>query len=79
MAITSIPSATWTSVLTTSADTAFQNRGGSVMYLTTVATGSLDLEDGIAVPVGGVVVVGTGLAVSVNFPQGSGSVHSVGI
>lgn len=49
------------------------------MYLTTVATGSLDLEDGVAVPVGSVVVVGTGLAVSVNFPQGSGFVHSVGI
>jgi len=79
MAITSIPSATWTSVVTTTTDTAFQNRGGSVMYLTTVATGSLDLEDGVAVPVGSVVVVGTGLAVSVNFPQGSGFVHSVGI
>lgn len=79
MAITSVSEATWTEVTTTSEDTAFQNRGGSVMYLTTVSTGSLDLSDGIAVPVGQVVVVATGKTVSVNFPQGAGSVFYVGV
>lgn len=79
MAITSVPAATWTEVTTTTEDTAFQNRGGAVMYLTTEDTTSLDLEDGIAVPVGLVVAVASGKTVSVNFPQGSGSVFYVGV
>jgi len=79
MAITNVPAATWTEVATTTEDTAFQNRGGTVMYLTTVATGSLDLADGIAVPVGSVAVIGSGKTVSVSFPQGAGSVFSVGV
>ena len=79
MAITSIPAATWTEVATTSADTAFQNRGGSMMYATTESTGSLELSDGIAVPPGFVIVIGSGKTVSVSFPQGTGSVHSVGV
>jgi len=79
MTITAVPAATWTSVTTTTEDTAFQNRGGSVMYLTTVATGALELNDGIAVPVGSVAVVGTGKDVSVSFPQGAGSVFSIGV
>jgi hypothetical protein len=79
MAIASIPKAAWTEVATTTEDTAFQNRGGSVMYLTTVATGSLELNDGIAVPVGSVAVIGTGKTVSVSFPQGPGSVFYTGV
>lgn len=79
MSITSVPAATWTEIATTTADTAFQNRGGSVMYLTTEDTSSLDLSDGIAVPVGNVVVVSSGNTVYVNFPQGSGSVYHGGI
>lgn len=79
MAITSVPAATWTEVATTTEDTAFQNRGGAMMYLTTEDTASLDLEDGIAVPVGMVAVVSEGKTVSVNFPQGAGSVFYVGV
>jgi hypothetical protein len=79
MSITNVPAATWTEVATTTADTAFQNRGGSMMYLTTVDTTGLDLSDGISVPVGFIVVVSASKTVSVNFPQGAGSVYSVAI
>jgi len=79
MAITSVPASAWTEVATTSENTAFQNRGGSVMYLTTVTTGSLELNDGIAVPVNSVAVIATGKTVSVSFPQGPGSVFYVGV
>lgn len=79
MAITNVTADTWTEVTTTTEDTAFQNRGGSMMYLTTVATGALDIADGIAVPMGSVAVVSTGKTVSVSFPQGAGSVFSVGV
>ena len=79
MAITSITSGAWTSVTTTTEDTAVQNRGGSVMYLTTENTAALDLSDGIAVPVGAVVVVNSGKDVSVNFPKGDGHVYYAGI
>lgn len=79
MAITSITAATWTEVATTTEDTAFQNRGGSMMYLTTISTSGLDLSDGIAVPPGFVAVINTGKTVSVSFPQGAGSVFYVGV
>lgn len=79
MSITSVNAGEWTEVTTTTEDTAFQNRGGAVMYLTTVATDALDLSDGIAVPVGMVAVVSEGKTVSVNFPQGAGSVFHVGV
>lgn len=79
MAITNVPAATWTEVATTTEDTAFQNRGGSMMYLTTVDTGALGLNDGIAVPVGSVAVIGSGKTVSVTFPQGPGAVFYVGV
>jgi hypothetical protein len=79
MSITNVPAATWTEVATTSADTAFQNRGGSMMYLTTIDTTGLDISDGIAVPAGFVAVIGTGKTVSVSFPQGAGSVFYVGV
>lgn len=79
MAISNISPGVWTSVTTTAEDTAFQNRGGSVMYLTTEVTGSLSLNDGIAVPPGLVVVIAAGKNVSVCFPTGAGSVHYVGV
>lgn len=79
MTITNVTADTWTEVTTTTEDTAFQNRGGSMMYLTTVATGALDIADGIAVPMGSVAVVSTSKTVSVSFPQGSGSVFYVGV
>ena len=79
MALTSVPAATWTEVATTTEDTAFQNRGGSVMYLTTISTAGLDLSDGIAVPPGFVAVINSGKTVSVAFPQGAGSVFYVGV
>jgi hypothetical protein len=79
MAITSVPAATWTEIATTTEDTAFQNRGGGMMYLTTVDTAELDLSDGIAVPAGFVAVINSGKTVSVAFPQGSGSVFYVGV
>jgi hypothetical protein len=79
MAITSVPAGVWTSVTTTTADTAFQNRGGSVMYLTTESTVDKPLSDGIAIPAGFVAVISTGKTVSVSFPQGAGAVFSVGV
>lgn len=79
MALQSISAGVWASVTTTTEDTAFQNRGGSTMYLTTADTTGLDLGDGIAVPPGIAVVISSGKNVSVNFPQGSGSVYYVGV
>lgn len=79
MALTSVPAATWTEVATTTEDTAFQNRGGAMMYLTTISTSGLGLSDGIAVPPGFVAVINSGKTVSVSFPQGAGSVHYVGV
>jgi hypothetical protein len=79
MAITNVPAGAWIEIATTTGDTAFQNRGGSVMYLTTEDTTSLDLGDGIAIPAGLVAVIGTGKTVSVSFPQGAGAVFSVGV
>jgi hypothetical protein len=79
MAIQSINAGAWASVITTTEDTAFQNRGGSVMYLTTESTAGKPLSDGIAVPVGFVAVISSGKSVSVAFPQGSGSVFYVGV
>lgn len=75
MAITSITSGAWTSVTTTTEDTAFQNRGGAVMYLTVGSTSGVDLADGIAIPPGEVVVITSGKDVSVNFQNSTGFVY----
>lgn len=79
MALSSVPEAAWTLITTTTEDTSFQNRGGSVMYVTTQDTASLGLNDGISVPQGFAVVIAAGKDVSVCFPQGSGAVHYMGV
>lgn len=64
MPYVSIPANTWTSVVTTTEDTAFQNLSGRNLYLTTVDTGGLAAGEGLAVGPMNVVVIQTGKSVS---------------
>jgi hypothetical protein len=67
----------WTSVVTTTADTAVQNRGGRNMYVTTESTGSLPLGEGYVLSPGQGIVISTGKTVSVNFMEGDGQAFYV--
>ena len=64
MTISTIADDAWTSVLTTTGDTVFQNRGAKPMYITTEATGSLDFDSGFQLMPGQAIIIGTGQAVS---------------
>jgi hypothetical protein len=64
MTIASVSNLAWTSILTTSGDTVFQNRGAKAMYLTTEATGSLEFAEGFELMPGQAIIIGTGKAVS---------------
>ena len=64
MTIATVSSTAWTSILTTTGDTVFQNRGAKPMYLTTETTGGLEFSEGFELPPGQAIVVGTGQAVS---------------
>jgi hypothetical protein len=79
MAIVSIPADTWTEVVTTTADTAVQNRSGRVMYMTTGDTTSLGLSDGVAVPAGLAIVVGSGVTVSASTIGSDGFAHYMAV
>lgn len=73
--ITQVSANAWTSVVTTTTDTVFQNRGGSVMYVTTESTSGRDTADGIAVPQLGAVVISANKSVSVSFDTTNGYVY----
>lgn len=59
-----VSSTAWTSILTTTGDTVFQNRGAKPMYITTEATGSLDFDSGFQLMPGQAIIIGTGQTVS---------------
>lgn len=73
--ITQVSANAWTSVVTTTTDTVFQNRGGAVMYVTTESTSGRDTADGIAVPQLGAVVISANKSVSVSFDTTDGYVY----
>ena len=64
MTIATVSNTAWTSVLTTTGDTAFQNRGAKPMYITTESTGSLNFDAGFELTPGQAIIIGTGKAVS---------------
>ena len=68
----------WTSVVTTTADTAFENRGARPLFITTEATGSLALDEGYTLhPFSGGIVISSGKNVSVSSPNGPGRLFYV--
>lgn len=54
----------WDSVVTTTANTVFQNRSQHPVYITTEATGSLDYTDAYELKTGEAVVIASGYDVS---------------
>lgn len=64
MAIQSVSSTAWTSVVTTTAETVFQNRSVNPMYLTTESTSGLDFNEGFYLAPNEALVIGAGEAVS---------------
>jgi hypothetical protein len=79
MPFVNIPKNQWTSVVTTSEDTAVQNRGGKNMYVTTVSTGGLPLNEGYAIAPGHGLVINPGKTVSVAFIDSDGQAFYVGV
>lgn len=64
MAIQSVSSTAWNSVVTTTAETVFQNRSVNPMYLTTESTSGLDFNEGFYLAPNEAVVIGAGETVS---------------
>lgn len=54
----------WDSVVTTTAETVFQNQSNNHMYITTEATGSLDFDEGFYLAPMSSIILDTGVAVS---------------
>ena len=64
MSIATVAENTWTSILTTTGETVFQNRSINAMYITTEPTGSLEVDQGFYLAPQQAIVLGAGLAVS---------------
>ena len=79
MPYTSVPANTWTSVVTTTEDTAFQNLSGRNIYLTTVATGGLAAGEGLAVGPMNVIVIQSGKSVSAYSVGGDARIFYIGV
>lgn len=79
MPYVNIPANVWTEIHTTTEDTAFQNRGGRNVFITTEATGSLDPAEGIAVGPMNIIVVQSGKTVSGYSVGGDLDVFYVGV
>lgn len=55
----------WDSVVTTTAETVFQNQSNNPMYITTESTGSLAFDQGYYLePNGGAIILDAGVTVS---------------
>lgn len=54
----------WDSVVTTTADTVFQNQSNNAMYITTESTGGLDFDQGYLLNPNEAIVITTGKDVS---------------
>lgn len=64
MSEANINTTAWTEVVTTSADTVFQNQSNNPMYITTETTGSLDFDQGLKLVPNAAVVIASGNTVS---------------
>lgn len=64
MSEATIGTSAWVSVVTTTADTVFQNQSNNTIYLTTESTGSLDFDQGLKLVPNAAVVIASGNAVS---------------
>lgn len=64
MAEQTIGTSAWESVTTTTAETVFQNQSVNVMYLTTEATGSLEVDQGFLLLPNASIVIDSGVDVS---------------
>lgn len=54
----------WDEVVTTTAETVFQNQSINPMYITTEATGSLSFDEGFLLPPSQALVLSAGVTVS---------------
>lgn len=79
MPFVTVPADTWTAVVTTTEDTAIQNRGGRTVYITTLATGGLPISEGIALGPEQAIAIISGKSVSVASPGVAGQVFYVGV
>jgi hypothetical protein len=79
MPFVNVPANTWTSVHTTTEDTAVQNCSGRNVFITTVATGSLPAAEGIAVGPMNIVVIQAGKTVSAYSLGGDARVFHIGV
>lgn len=69
----------WTAVTTTVEDTAVQNRGGRNMYITTLDTAALPLNEGVVIGPDQALVINAGKDVKVSCIGASGQLFYVGI
>jgi hypothetical protein len=79
MPFVSVPANTWTSVHTTTEDSAFQNCSGRNIYITTASTGGLPAAEGIAVGPMNIVVIQAGKTVSAYSVGGDARVFHIGV
>lgn len=64
MAIVTVGTDAWTSIVTTAAETVFQNRTVNPMYITTESTSGLDFDKGFYLAPDQAVVLSIGVTVS---------------
>lgn len=71
----SVTEGAWRTVVTTAANTVFQNRGGGNLFLTTEATAGLGRDEGSMIEPNGALVISSGKAVKVNSVNKPGVLH----
>ena len=71
----SVTEGAWRTVVTTTGNTVFQNRGGGNLFLTTEATGALGRDEGSLVEPLAAIVISSGKAVKVNSANKPGVLH----
>ena len=54
----------WDEVVTTTAETVFQNQSNNPMYITTESTGSLNFDQGFYLEPNGAIILDSGVTVS---------------
>jgi hypothetical protein len=74
-----VPANTWTTVVTTTEQTAVQALGGKNVFLTTESTGGLTPDDGLAIGPMFIPVIGSGKTVSVYSVGGPARVVYMGL
>lgn len=66
MPLLNVPANTWTTVVTTTTDTTFQNRGSRPVYIVTESTSGLPNGAGWELEPRDFITIGTGMDVKVN-------------